>query len=83
MPPKAHSWPRRFIAEPSNERRIAFLTAYNRKYGTKKIAVPMAAAQAYRLGLPARVRDTVHPQWRSVRAIGQDGAGEHTPGVLR
>ncbi|CAM8623987.1 LivK ABC-type branched-chain amino acid transport systems, periplasmic component [Comamonadaceae bacterium] len=36
-----------FIAEPSNERRIAFLTAYNRKYGTKKIAVPMAAAQAY------------------------------------
>jgi branched-chain amino acid transport system substrate-binding protein len=36
-----------FIAEPSNERRISFLTAYNRKYGTRKIAVPMAAAQAY------------------------------------
>jgi branched-chain amino acid transport system substrate-binding protein len=36
-----------FIAEPSNERRISFLSAYGRKYKTKKIAVPMAAAQAY------------------------------------
>lgn len=35
-----------FIAEPSNERRAAFLSAYNRKY-RQKIAVPMAAAQAY------------------------------------
>jgi branched-chain amino acid transport system substrate-binding protein len=35
-----------FIAEPSNERRAAFLTAYNRKY-KRKIAVPMAAAQSY------------------------------------
>jgi branched-chain amino acid transport system substrate-binding protein len=35
-----------FIAEPSNERRAAFLTAYNRKF-KQKIAVPMAAAQAY------------------------------------
>ncbi len=35
-----------FIAEPSNERRAAFLTAYARKY-KKRIAVPMAAAQAY------------------------------------
>ena len=35
-----------FIAEPSNERRAAFLSAYNRKY-KQKIAVPMAAAQAY------------------------------------
>jgi branched-chain amino acid transport system substrate-binding protein len=35
-----------FIAEPSNERRAAFLSAYNRKY-QQKIAVPMAAAQAY------------------------------------
>ncbi len=35
-----------FIAEPSNERRAAFLTAYNRKY-KQKIAVPMAAAQSY------------------------------------
>lgn len=35
-----------FIAEPSNERRSSFLTAYSRKYN-QKIAVPMAAAQAY------------------------------------
>ncbi len=35
-----------FIAEPSNERRASFLTAYARKY-KKRIAVPMAAAQAY------------------------------------
>jgi branched-chain amino acid transport system substrate-binding protein len=36
-----------FIAEPSNERRSAFLSAYARKYKTSKIGVPMAAAQAY------------------------------------
>lgn len=36
-----------FIAEPSNERRVSFLSAYARKYNTRKIAVPMAAAQAY------------------------------------
>jgi branched-chain amino acid transport system substrate-binding protein len=36
-----------FIAEPSNERRASFLTAYARKYKTKRITVPMAAAQAY------------------------------------
>lgn len=36
-----------FVAEPSNERRISFLSAYARKYKTRKIAVPMAAAQAY------------------------------------
>lgn len=36
-----------FIAEPSNERRSTFLGAYLRKFDTKKIAVPMAAAQAY------------------------------------
>ena len=35
-----------FIAEPSNERRAAFLSAYSRKF-KQKIAVPMAAAQAY------------------------------------
>lgn len=35
-----------FIAEPSNERRASFLTAYARKFN-QKIAVPMAAAQAY------------------------------------
>ncbi|MBE0590372.1 MAG: ABC transporter substrate-binding protein [Hydrogenophaga sp.] len=35
-----------FIAEPSNERRASFLTAYARKY-QQKIAVPMAAAQSY------------------------------------
>ncbi len=36
-----------FIAEPSNERRAAFLTAYARKYQAKRITVPMAAAQGY------------------------------------
>lgn len=36
-----------FIAEPSNERRAAFLTAYARKYKAKNITVPMAAAQGY------------------------------------
>lgn len=36
-----------FIAEPSNERRSAFLSAYARKYKTRKISVPMAAVQAY------------------------------------
>jgi branched-chain amino acid transport system substrate-binding protein len=35
-----------FIAEPSNERRAAFLSAFTRKYG-KRMAVPMAAAQGY------------------------------------
>jgi branched-chain amino acid transport system substrate-binding protein len=35
-----------FIAEPSNERRAAFLTGFTRKYG-KRMAVPMAAAQGY------------------------------------
>ena len=35
-----------FIAEPSNERRASFLTAYKRKY-RKPMAVPMAAAQGY------------------------------------
>ena len=36
-----------FIAEPSNERRAAFLTAYARKFKVRRIPVPMAAAQAY------------------------------------
>ncbi len=36
-----------FIAEPSNERRAAFLSAYARKYSVRRIPVPMAAAQAY------------------------------------
>ena len=36
-----------FIAEPSNERRASFLTAYARKFQVKKIPVPMAAAQGY------------------------------------
>ena len=36
-----------FIAEPSNERRAAFLSGYARKYGGSKIPVPMAAAQGY------------------------------------
>ncbi len=36
-----------FIAEPSNERRAAFLASYARKYKSSKIAVPMAAAQGY------------------------------------
>ena len=35
-----------FIAEPSNERRAAFLSSYTRKY-QRKVAVPMAAANAY------------------------------------
>lgn len=35
-----------FIAEPSNERRAAFLSSYTRKYHGK-VAVPMAAANAY------------------------------------
>jgi branched-chain amino acid transport system substrate-binding protein len=35
-----------FIAEPSNERRVAFLSAYARKF-KQKLSVPMAAAQAY------------------------------------
>ena len=36
-----------FIAEPSNERRAAFLSAYGRRYNLRRIPVPMAAAQAY------------------------------------
>ncbi len=36
-----------FIAEPSNERRAAFLSAYVRKFSVTRIPVPMAAAQAY------------------------------------
>ncbi|HSW20888.1 MAG TPA: ABC transporter substrate-binding protein [Ramlibacter sp.] len=36
-----------FIAEPSNERRSAFLSAYARKFNVRRIPVPMAAAQAY------------------------------------
>ena len=35
-----------FIAEPSNERRASFLSGYARKY-KGKVAVPMAAANAY------------------------------------
>ncbi len=35
-----------FIAEPSNERRASFLSSYSRKY-RGKVAVPMAAANAY------------------------------------
>lgn len=35
-----------FIAEPSNERRSSFLSAYSRKF-KQRIAVPMAAAQSY------------------------------------
>jgi len=35
-----------FVAEPSNERRAAFLSAYARKY-KHRMGVPMAAAQAY------------------------------------
>lgn len=35
-----------FIAEPSNERRAAFLANYTRKF-QRKLAVPMAAANAY------------------------------------
>jgi branched-chain amino acid transport system substrate-binding protein len=36
-----------FIAEPSNERRASFLSAYARKYKLSKITVPVAAAQGY------------------------------------
>lgn len=36
-----------FVAEPSNERRAAFLSAYARKFKVSKIPVPMAAAQGY------------------------------------
>lgn len=36
-----------FIAEPSNERRLAFLSAYSRKYHVRHMPVPMAAAQGY------------------------------------
>ena len=36
-----------FIAEPSNERRAAFLAAYTRRFNLRRIPVPMAAAQAY------------------------------------
>jgi branched-chain amino acid transport system substrate-binding protein len=36
-----------FIAEPSNERRAAFLANYARKYNAAKISVPVAAAQGY------------------------------------
>jgi branched-chain amino acid transport system substrate-binding protein len=49
-----------FIAEPSNERRRAFLSAYARKFNTTKISVPMAAAQAY---------DTVYLLAYSILAI--------------
>ncbi len=35
-----------FIAEPSNERRAAFLSAYARKFNAP-LGVPMAAAQGY------------------------------------
>lgn len=35
-----------FIAEPSNERRAAFLSSYTRKF-QGRVAVPMAAANAY------------------------------------
>ena len=35
-----------FIAEPSNERRAAFLSAYKRKFN-QALTVPMAAAQGY------------------------------------
>ncbi len=36
-----------FIAEPSNERRATFLRNYRRQFNTERIAVPVAAAQAY------------------------------------
>jgi branched-chain amino acid transport system substrate-binding protein len=36
-----------FIAEPSNERRASFLSAYGRRFDIRRIPVPMAAAQAY------------------------------------
>jgi branched-chain amino acid transport system substrate-binding protein len=36
-----------FIAEPSNERRAAFLANYARAFKAAKITVPVAAAQGY------------------------------------
>lgn len=36
-----------FIAEPSNERRAAFLASYARKFNSRRIPVPMAAANGY------------------------------------
>ena len=36
-----------FVAEPTNERRLTFLSNYRRAYKTDRIPVPMAAAQAY------------------------------------
>ncbi|GBU15218.1 hypothetical protein AwPolaro_05960 [Polaromonas sp.] len=36
-----------FIAEPSNQRRSAFLSAYSRLFKVDKIASPMVAAQSY------------------------------------
>ena len=36
-----------FVAEPTNERRSAFLASYRKQFKTDRIAVPMAAAQAY------------------------------------
>ncbi len=36
-----------FIAEPSNERRAAFLANYARKFNAQRITVPVAAAQGY------------------------------------
>jgi branched-chain amino acid transport system substrate-binding protein len=36
-----------FIAEPSNERRVSFLTAYRRMFKESRMAVPMASAQGY------------------------------------
>lgn len=36
-----------FIAEPSNERRAAFLANYARKFNAPRITVPVAAAQGY------------------------------------
>ncbi|MDR7152636.1 branched-chain amino acid transport system substrate-binding protein [Hydrogenophaga palleronii] len=36
-----------FIAEPSNERRVAFLSAYKRMHKDSRMAVPMASAQGY------------------------------------
>ena len=36
-----------FVAEPSNERRATFLSNYRRHHKTDRIAVPIAAAQAY------------------------------------
>lgn len=36
-----------FIAEPSNERRASFLASYARKFNSRRIPVPMAAANGY------------------------------------